>query len=251
MVKFVSLLAVAALAAPALVTATKLPGPGWPDYAKKIVNAEPIRVRSGEVFNGARNKYERANVTCDGVGSLNESDAVFIVESNATLRNVVIGTEQKLGVICPTSDCKLEEVWITNACGTGILAAGGSPTSLVNITSGGARGGNQIVYHTGAGRVLVDAFFAKGVDKIYRPAYSVNDKTQRKVDFVNVRAENPTSAVAFLNRETKDVATFTNVHVTDTTKRDEVVCVETEASLPVGHGPSDLCKYKSTDIVFE
>lgn len=44
-----------------------------------------------------------------------EKDTVFVLEDGATLKNVIIGADQKEGVYCKGS-CNLEFVWFENVC---------------------------------------------------------------------------------------------------------------------------------------
>jgi hypothetical protein len=87
---------------------------GVPTPTAHYSNSSPIEIGEGEVFDAGWAKYDRGSGACsDGEGG--NDDAVFILRSGATLRNVIIGKDQKEGVHCE-GPCTLEFVWFEDVC---------------------------------------------------------------------------------------------------------------------------------------
>lgn len=65
-------------------------------------------------FDGGFKTYGRG-VSCTGQKEGGDSDAVFILENGATLKNAIIGKDQIEGVHCKGS-CTIENVWWVDVC---------------------------------------------------------------------------------------------------------------------------------------
>jgi pectate lyase len=65
-------------------------------------------------FDGGMKTYGRG-VSCTGQKEGGDSDAVFILENGATLKNVIIGKDQIEGVHCKGS-CNIVNVWWSAVC---------------------------------------------------------------------------------------------------------------------------------------
>ena len=88
---------------------------GVPDPTDHISNSEVIEVAAGEVFDGGWAKYDRGSGACNEQSEGDWKDAVFLLHSGATLRNVIIGKDQAEGVHC-RGHCTLEFVWFEDVC---------------------------------------------------------------------------------------------------------------------------------------
>lgn len=87
----------------------------------------------------------------DGDGG--EEGAVFILSDGATLKNCIIGADQREGVHC-TGSCTIENVFWEKVCedAVTILQTGG----VSRIVGGGAQGAeDKVVQHNGLGTVEV------------------------------------------------------------------------------------------------
>lgn len=62
-------------------------------------NSKPITVAAGQVYDGGWARFDRGSGACSS-GEGGSDDAVFILKAGATLRNVIIGKNQKEGVHC-------------------------------------------------------------------------------------------------------------------------------------------------------
>jgi hypothetical protein len=70
-------------------------------------------VAAGTSFDGKMYRYDRGVSCVDGEGG--DSDAVFMVASGATLKNVIIGANQLEGVHC-SGPCTIQNVWWADVC---------------------------------------------------------------------------------------------------------------------------------------
>jgi pectate lyase len=87
---------------------------GLPQHTAHYSNSSPIEIAAGETFDAGWAKYDRGSGACNS-GEGGNDDAVFILRSGATLRNVIIGKDQKEGVHCE-GPCTLEFVWFEDVC---------------------------------------------------------------------------------------------------------------------------------------
>lgn len=87
---------------------------GLPQHTAHYSNSSPIEIAAGETFDAGWAKYDRGSGACSS-GEGGNDDAVFILRSGATLRNVIIGKDQKEGVHCE-GPCTLEFVWFEDVC---------------------------------------------------------------------------------------------------------------------------------------
>ncbi|KAE8998129.1 hypothetical protein PR001_g19413 [Phytophthora rubi] len=117
-----------------------VPDGTWPTSQGNVSFAEVYVVKSGEVFDGGMKTYDRSDITCLGQTESNgTSKAVFGVQPGATLKNVIIGTNQMEGVHCEMSDCTIENVWWEDVCEDALSIKGGNASSVSRVLGGGAR----------------------------------------------------------------------------------------------------------------
>jgi len=78
--------------------------------ATATTNLPAVRtIAAGEVFDGEMYEWDRSPSTCQQQTETGESDAVFVLEHNATLSNVIIGPNNGEGVHCRGS-CTLNNM---------------------------------------------------------------------------------------------------------------------------------------------
>lgn len=65
-------------------------------------------------FDGGMKKYDRGT-SCTGQSEGGDADAVFLVQSGGTLKNVIIGADQSEGVHC-LGPCTIQNVWWEAVC---------------------------------------------------------------------------------------------------------------------------------------
>lgn len=99
-----------------LLSATMVPGlpvpdGTWPVSTGSVTFDKVYTVKTGEVFDGKMQTFDRFNLTCQGQQESGNSTAVFQLEAGATLKNVIIGVNQMEGVHCDFGDCTIENVW--------------------------------------------------------------------------------------------------------------------------------------------
>jgi len=194
----------------------------FPEAQKKVVFNEPFVIKSGETYdglaiNGVWTSYGRG-VTgqgdCKNVEGLT-SDAVFVLETGATLKNVILGADSIEHVHCIGDECHVENVWWDDVCEDALSLLGSTNTSAkFYLIGGGARdGSDKIVQHNSAGTVYIKGFTVSNSGKLYRACGNCKSGYQntRHVVIENVNANN-VGVLAGINNNYGDTATFINVN---------------------------------------
>ncbi|KAL4171329.1 hypothetical protein KRP22_009425 [Phytophthora ramorum] len=229
-----------------------VPDGTWPASTGTVLYKEPYTIKAGEVFDGKMQTFERSDVTCsEGEGQ--KDTAVFLVEAGGTLKNAIIGKNQKEGVHCDDHDCTIENVWWDDVCEDALSIKGGSASSVTTVTNCGARyASDKVVQHNGYGTVKIDGFYAQEFGKLYRSCGTCGD-IPRIVTVENVYAVDPLVSVVTVNKNYGDQATLKSIRVKTTDGSTDVkVCQWSQGgSTPsnVGDGPSGtLCQYSESDV---
>ncbi|WYZ42667.1 hypothetical protein EsH8_VI_000366 [Colletotrichum jinshuiense] len=115
--------------------------------------SKAITVSAGQSYDGGMKKFDRNPKVCAEQDETGEADAMFVLESGATLSNVIIGPNQAEGVHCKgTCTLTLKQT---------------SGTSYVN--GGGAfKAADKIVQFNGFGTVSIKNFYANDYGKVVR-----------------------------------------------------------------------------------
>ncbi|CRK47364.1 hypothetical protein BN1723_007503 [Verticillium longisporum] len=167
----------------------------------------PQYIKAGEVFDAEWVRYDRGQ-PCDGQSEGGEKDTVFVLEDGATLKNVIIGADQKEGVYCKGS-CNLEFVWFENVCEE-LDAISIKGDGLATIVGGGAYGAaDKIIQHNGCGTVHVTNFYAEDYGKVYRSCGNCKGNCARTVHMEGVTAVNGGELMG-INPNLGDKATYSN-----------------------------------------
>ncbi|KAL4171335.1 hypothetical protein KRP22_009431 [Phytophthora ramorum] len=229
-----------------------VPDGTWPASTGTVLYKKPYTIKAGEVFDGKMQTFERSDITCTG-GEGQKDTAVFLVEAGGTLKNAIIGKNQKEGVHCDDHDCTIENVWWDDVCEDALSIKGGSASSVTTVTNCGARyAEDKVVQHNGYGTVKIKGFFAQEFGKLYRSCGTCGN-IPRTVTVENVYAIDPLVSVVTVNKNYNDKATLKNIYVKTTDGKDDVkVCQWSQGSKTpsnLGDGPSGtLCKYTESDI---
>ncbi|CAE6436219.1 unnamed protein product [Rhizoctonia solani] len=161
-------------------------------------------VKAGEPFDGKNLRYGRG-VTCGGQKEGGTKDAVFVLESGATIQNVVIGADQNEGIHCQ-GPCTIRNVWFEDVCEDAITIRGSSGTTT--ITGGGAKGASdKVVQHNGGGVVKIDSYCVQDFGKLYRSCGNCSTQVKREVQISNIIARNG-KLLTGVNSNYGDVATI-------------------------------------------
>ncbi|ORY50645.1 hypothetical protein LY90DRAFT_383785 [Neocallimastix californiae] len=194
----------------------------WPKAQKSVKLDEPMVIKAGQTFdglkeNGVWTSYGRG-VT--GQGDCKDveggsKDAVFRLETGATLRNVILGKDSIEHVHCIGDGCTVENVWWDDVCEDALTLTGSTNTNAkFYLTGGGARdGSDKIVQHNSAGTVYIKDFEVINGGKLYRSCGNCKNGYQnvRHVVIENVNASN-TGVLAGINANFGDTAIFKNVN---------------------------------------
>ncbi|KAK7054390.1 hypothetical protein VNI00_003584 [Paramarasmius palmivorus] len=156
-------------------------------------------------FDGGNVRFDRGSGACQGQTEGGDSDAVFILQSGATLQNVVIGANQAEGVHC-LGPCNLRNVWFEDVCEDAITIKQSSGTS--NIIGGGAKNADdKVVQHNGGGTVKIDSFCVQNFGKLYRSCGNCKTQYKRSVLISQIDAKSG-SVLAGINSNYGDTAQF-------------------------------------------
>jgi len=194
----------------------------FPVAQKRVVLNEPMVIKAGQVYdglaaNGVWTSYGRG-VTgqgdCKNVEG-GSSDAVFKLESGATLKNVILGADSIEHVHCIGDGCTVENVWWDDVCEDALSILGSSNTNAkFYLTGGGAReGSDKIVQHNSAGTVYIKDFIVRNSGKLYRSCGNCIEgyQGQRNVVVENVDATSVKVLVG-INTNYGDSATLININ---------------------------------------
>ncbi|KAL4242537.1 polysaccharide lyase 3 family protein [Abortiporus biennis] len=121
-------------------------------------------------FDGKMFKYDRKGSSgeCQEQTETGEDDAVFILESGASISNVIVGKDQAEGIHC-RGPCTVTNVWWEDVCEDAITIKQTGAGDVSTITGGGAfHAEDKIVQHNGAGTVHISNFYANDFGKLYR-----------------------------------------------------------------------------------
>jgi hypothetical protein len=156
-------------------------------------------------FDGGNVRFDRGSGACTGQTEGGDSDAVFILNSGATLQNVVIGANQAEGVHC-LGPCNLYNVWFEDVCEDAITIKQSSGQS--NIIGGGAKNASdKIVQHNGGGTVKIDSYCAQNFGKLYRSCGNCSTQYKRTSLISQVIASSG-SSIAGINSNYGDTSTI-------------------------------------------
>ncbi|KAH6892138.1 pectate lyase F [Thelonectria olida] len=182
---------------------------GVPKATDTHSNSAYIEVKAGKVFDGKWARYDRGSGAC-GKGEGGDKDAVFILREGATLKNVIIGKNQKEGVHCD-GHCTLEFVWFEDVCEDAISIKNDKAGKETWIIGGGAyHAEDKIIQHNGCGKVNIINFYAEDYGKVYRSCGNCKSQCKRSVYVEGVTAKNGGEIVG-INKNYGDSATLKNV----------------------------------------
>ncbi|KAF2749534.1 polysaccharide lyase family 3 protein [Sporormia fimetaria CBS 119925] len=170
-------------------------------------------IGAGQTFDGGMIQWDRNPSTCNDQAEGGDADAVFLLESGATLSNAIIGPNNGEGVHC-LGPCTLNNVWWTDVCEDAATFKQQSGISYVN--GGGARkASDKVLQHNGAGTVHVRNFYVEDAGKVYRSCGNCGTQYARNSIFENVRVVDG-GVVAGINGNLGDTTTIKNSCLIDT-----------------------------------
>ncbi|TDZ33649.1 putative pectate lyase F [Colletotrichum spinosum] len=137
-----------------------------PKSSGSTATSQPITVSAGQTYDGGLKKFDRSPRVCAEQDETGEADAMFVLESGATLANVIIGPDQAEGVHC-RGTCTLINVWWEDVCEDALTLKQTSGTSYV-IGGGAFKASDKIVQFNGFGTVDIRNFYANDYGKVVR-----------------------------------------------------------------------------------
>ncbi|KAI0810131.1 pectate lyase-domain-containing protein [Xylaria sp. FL0064] len=213
--------------------------------------ADVYTVAAGESFDGGMVMYDRG-VDCTGQAEGGDEDVVFQIEEGGSVSNVIIGPNQIEGIHCQGA-CTLINVWWSAVCEDAFTVKNQDAGDTTYINGGGAYGAeDKVIQHNGGGTVSISGFTVENFGKLYRSCGNCDDMYERHVIIDSITATDG-SAIAGINSNYGDTATFSNIVVSDVND----ICVEYEGNdtgdepTKISSGPSNYCLYDDSDIMEE
>ncbi|TDB74762.1 pectate lyase [Micromonospora sp. KC723] len=225
--------------------------PAWPKPTTNRRVTATITVPSSGL-DGEMRRYHGV-----GDGSQGESQPpMFELADGATLKNVVIGAPAGDGVLCRGS-CTIRNVWWEDVGEDAATFKGGASARYL-VDGGGARGASDKVFqHNGGGALTIRNFQVEDFGKLYRSCGNCKTQHKRAVVIENVKVTAPGQALAGVNANYGDTATFREVTVVGDTSRKISICdrftgnssgAEPKRIASGADGAS--CRYSSSDITY-
>ncbi|KKA30830.1 hypothetical protein TD95_004663 [Thielaviopsis punctulata] len=194
---------VAAFAAIPMVMGASCPTKKIPTATGYKALSSPSVIPKGKTVDGKYMKFDRGQ-SCTGQAEGGEKDTVFVLESGATLRNVIIGAKQREGIYCK-GPCTLENVWFEDVCEDAISLKGDGTASIVG--GGALKAGDKIIQHNGCGHANIINFYANDYGKVYRSCGNCKNNCKRTVHMQGVTAINGGELMG-INTNYGDEATY-------------------------------------------
>ncbi|KAH0613852.1 uncharacterized protein H6S33_005738 [Morchella sextelata] len=214
----------------------------FPSAASSTTVSAPISV-SG-TYDGGMKRFSRNNGCNEGEGG--DDDAVFILASGATLKNVIIGSAQTEGVHC-NGPCTIQNVWWEDVCEDALTIKQTSGTSYI-IGGGAKHASDKVIQHNGGGTVNVKDFFVEDFGKLYRSCGNCGTQYKRTFVASGVVAVDG-STLAGINTNYGDTATISDTCTSEVTDICQRYTGNDDGDEPVKTGAGNdgtYCKYDST-----
>ncbi|KAH8587588.1 pectate lyase [Bisporella sp. PMI_857] len=205
----------------------------------------PKTIAAGASFDGGMYRYDRGVSCSDGEGG--DADAVFLVQSGGTLKNVIIGANQLEGVHC-LGPCTIQNVWWADVCEDALTIKQSSGTSYI-IGGGAFHASDKIIQHNGGGTVNIKDFYAQDFGKVYRSCGNCGTQYKRTVVMSGVWAVGG-SVLAGVNSNYGDTATISGTCADDV----DNICTWYQGNnsgaepTKLGSGISSYCIYTANGV---
>lgn len=190
----------------------------------------PITVKASEPYDCKMARYDRNTKVCINPSKEGQdAQAIFLLESGATLSNCIIGPNQSEGVHC-LGNCTLNNVWFEDVCEDAVTFRQKSGVSYVN--GGGARyASDKVFQHDGFGTVQIKNFFVDGYGKLYRSCGNCvhNGEAPRHVIMDNIYALNGKTLIGI------------NVNYSGIEKEYDTAEISNSTYQSFGKGPTEIC----------
>jgi hypothetical protein len=206
-------------------------------------------------YDGAMKRF----VGTGALGTATQSESqgpIFDLAEGAVLKNVVLGNPAADGVHCEGS-CTLQNVWWEDVGEDAATLKGKSSTQVMTIDGGGAmHASDKVFQHNGPGTMVIKNFYVKDFGKLYRSCGNCSTQYARHAIFQNVTLVVPGSAVAGVNTNYMDTATFQQLTICDAARKmpicNRYTGNNTGAEPPLtGKGADGTsCIYAPTDITW-
>jgi hypothetical protein len=248
---------VAAVSAAAVIPVTSAEAATVPPNTGSIALSS-TKVVSGTFDGGMKRYYGTGDLGTSGQSE--DQGPLFDLPGGGTLRNVILGSPAADGVHCEAT-CTLDNVWWEDVGEDAATFKPSSTSATMTVHGGGAlHASDKVFQHNGVGGTFViDGFQVQDFGKLYRSCGNCKSgQGKRTVVIRNVTATYKGSALAGINTNYGDSATFSNITIVGDSGKKIVICQKyignnTGAEPPKnGSGPDGTyCKYSSSDIHYQ
>lgn len=220
----------------------------WPPATGSTQKVKETKTIGKEGFDGKLQRF-----VSDGLGDGMQGEdqrPLFVLESGATLQNVIIGAPAADGVHCLGS-CTLENVWWEDVGEDAATLNGSSSSQVMSVDCGGAKQASDKVFqHNGPGTMKISNFYVESFGKLYRSCGNCDDQYERHAVFSGILAESG-KVLAGVNENYGDSATFSNILAASS-----IVICERFVGNDTGDEPDSVgkgadgkaCIYQASDI---
>jgi hypothetical protein len=216
------------------------------------------KVVSGTFDGGMKRYYGTGDLGTDGQSE--SQDPLFDLPNGGTLKNVILGSPAADGVHCEAT-CTLQNVWWEDVGEDAATFKPKSASATMTVLGGGAlHASDKVFQHNGVGGTFViDGFAVQDFGKLYRSCGNCKSgQGKRTVVIRNVTATYKGSALAGINTNYGDSATFSNITIVGDGNRKIVICQKyignSTGAEPTknGTGPDGTyCRYSASDIHYQ
>jgi hypothetical protein len=195
----------------------------WPTAMGAMAVSQTIPVAG--VYDGGMKRFTGSGALGTS-GQGEDQGPIFNLQPGATLQNVILGNPAADGVHC-NGPCTLRNVWWEDVGEDAATLGIGTPTQVMTIDGGGAKGAaDKVFQHNGAGTMVIQNFCVQDFGKLYRSCGNCADQFQRRAEFNNIMVipSSGTDSLAGVNTNYNDSATFKAITIKGTTNSIDI-CV--------------------------
>jgi hypothetical protein len=248
---------VAAMSAVALVPAASASATTIPSNTGSVALSS-TKVVSGSFDGGMKRYYGTGDL---GSGGQEEGQGpLFDLPGGGTLKNVILGSPAADGVHCEAT-CTLENVWWEDVGEDAATFIPKSTSATMTVKGGGAlHASDKVFQHNGVGGTFViDGFQVEDFGKLYRSCGNCKSaQGKRTVVIKNVTATYKGGALAGINTNYGDSATFSKITIVGDSKKKIAICNKyignNTGKEPTSNGSGadgTYCKYSASDITYK
>lgn len=131
----------------------------FPEAKGYVKLNQAMIIKAGQTFDGGMKRYDVGVPCMEQIMVPYPRNGVFILETGATLQNVIIGPDQSEGIHCVGDGCTLKNVWWEQVCEDG-FSTSPNQKGVFKILGGGAKNGEDKMFQSKASGTLIVSDFS-------------------------------------------------------------------------------------------